>query len=253
MSAARARQPSTQQSRPTVSTRRPGETVLVGGAAGHVGRAATVLALDLLAPGGRVIVMAGLDQRPELPVGALYTRDARILGFAISNARTDELEEAARRINQLMTEGRCRRARSASCPLPRRQRPTDDSRRAGREVSGSYYARDDLTDCPTNSVVARGVKLLDPLLSDLTPHHLAVYWQYQVVRTIVDFGAAACFVVGSAFFFFASLALEADWLFLVGSVLFALKPTIDVVRSMHLNRLPGQGDGPAQRPPANAT
>lgn len=84
------------------------------------------------------------------------------------------------------------------------------------------------------------MKLLDPLLNDLTPHHLAVFWRYQVVRTLVDFGAAICFLIGSVFFFFTTTTLAADWLFLVGSILFAAKPTIDVVRSAHLRRLPGQ-------------
>ena len=97
------------------------------------------------------------------------------------------------------------------------------------------------------------MKLLDPHLADLTPAHMALFWRYQVVRTLVDFGAAVCFVIGSAFFFFRSTTTEADWLFLVGSILFALKPTIDVVRSLHLNRLPGQQDGPTRRSPARAT
>ncbi|MEO9139624.1 MAG: YrhK family protein [Jatrophihabitans sp.] len=83
------------------------------------------------------------------------------------------------------------------------------------------------------------MKLLDPLLEDLTPRHLEMYWHYQVVRTAVDFGAALCFVVGSVFFFFTSTTLAADWLFLIGSILFAAKPTIDIVRSMRLHRLPG--------------
>lgn len=82
------------------------------------------------------------------------------------------------------------------------------------------------------------MKLLHPSLEDLTPAHLELFWRYQVVRTAVDFGAAVCFVVGSAFFFFAALTRAADWLFLVGSVLFAMKPTIDLVRSFHLRRLP---------------
>jgi hypothetical protein len=82
------------------------------------------------------------------------------------------------------------------------------------------------------------MKLLDPALKDLSPRHLEVYWRYQIVRTAVDFGAATCFVVGSAFFFFASMARPADWLFLVGSILFAVKPTIDMIRSLHLRRLP---------------
>lgn len=142
-----------------------GETVLIAGAAGHVGRAAMTLAhgariiatasaadletcralgadvaldyrdpdladrlrdvapegvdvhldtsghhdLDLatglLAPRGRIVLMAGLGARPELPVGALYTRDAQIVGFAISSATTVELAAAAARINQLVADG----------------------------------------------------------------------------------------------------------------------------------------------------
>jgi len=83
--------------------------------------------------------------------------------------------------------------------------------------------------------------LLDPALRDLSPRHLELYWRYQVVRTGVDFGAALCFVVGSIFFFFASTDLVATWLFLIGSILFAIKPTIDMVRSLHLRRLPEDG------------
>lgn len=92
------------------------------------------------------------------------------------------------------------------------------------------------------------MKLLDPLLNDLSPHHLEIYWRYQVVRTAVDFGAAICFVVGSACFFFTSLTTEADWLFLVGSLLFAVKPTIDMVRSAHLRRLPADSTSGMRSP-----
>jgi hypothetical protein len=87
------------------------------------------------------------------------------------------------------------------------------------------------------------MKLLDPVLNDLTPRHVEIFWRYQVVRTGVDFGAATCFVVGSAFFFFASMTTPADCLFLLGSILFAIKPTIDMVRSLHLRRLPAPGSG----------
>ena len=87
------------------------------------------------------------------------------------------------------------------------------------------------------------MKLLDPVLNDLTPRHLEIFWRYQVVRTAVDFGAAICFVVGSTFFFFASMTTPADWLFLLGSIFFAIKPTIDMIRSLHLRRLPAPRDG----------
>ncbi len=96
-------------------------------------------------------------------------------------------------------------------------------------------------------------RLLDPALRDLSPRHLEVFWRYQVVRTGVDFGAALCFVVGSVLFFFEKTTLIATWFFLVGSVLFAIKPTIDVVRSVHLRRLPRDERATSrQRQPAAA-
>lgn len=85
------------------------------------------------------------------------------------------------------------------------------------------------------------MRILDPALKDLSPRHMEIFWRYQVVRTGVDFSAACCFVVGSVFFFYASMSFPADWLFLIGSLLFAVKPTIDMVRSLHLRRLPADG------------
>jgi hypothetical protein len=87
------------------------------------------------------------------------------------------------------------------------------------------------------------MRILDPILNNLTPRHHEIFWHYQVVRTGVDFSAATCFVAGSVCFFYPSLSVTADWLFLIGSILFAVKPTIDVVRSAHLSRLPADGAG----------
>lgn len=63
--------------------------------------------LPLMAKGGRVVVMAGLQgSEPTLPVGAMYTREITLHGFAISNAGVDDLALAARAINRLLAEGR---------------------------------------------------------------------------------------------------------------------------------------------------
>lgn len=43
-----------------------------------------------------------------LPAGALYTRDARLLGFAVSNASVTDLAQAAAAINRLLSEGRAK-------------------------------------------------------------------------------------------------------------------------------------------------
>lgn len=53
-------------------------------------------AVESLAMGGRLVAMVGLGGGPaSLPVSRLYTRDASIVGFAISNATTADLAEAA--------------------------------------------------------------------------------------------------------------------------------------------------------------
>lgn len=63
------------------------------------------LAADLASRRGRLVLMAGIGARPELPVGRIYTRDVTLTGFAISTATTGELAEAAERVNQLLAAG----------------------------------------------------------------------------------------------------------------------------------------------------
>ncbi len=66
------------------------------------------LAVPRLAHGGRVVLASGLGARPPLPVGGIYTRDAAITGFAISNASVDDLAAAAAVINRTLAAGRLR-------------------------------------------------------------------------------------------------------------------------------------------------
>jgi NADPH:quinone reductase-like Zn-dependent oxidoreductase len=62
-------------------------------------------AVDLLADGGRIVLMAGADQRLTLPAGPLYTHDRDILGFVISLASTADLAEAAAVLNDRLAAG----------------------------------------------------------------------------------------------------------------------------------------------------
>lgn len=66
------------------------------------GRVDLDLAVGLLAFRGRVVCIAGLQQRPALPVGPLYTRDGGIVGFAVSRAGVDELAAAARGVGRAL-------------------------------------------------------------------------------------------------------------------------------------------------------
>lgn len=75
------------------------------------------LAVGLMAPRGRIVLLAGMTARPELPVGAVYTHDLQLRGLAISAARVDELAAAAHRINQLVADGSLRPRAVEALPL----------------------------------------------------------------------------------------------------------------------------------------
>lgn len=60
-----------------------------------------------------------------------------------------------------------------------------------------------------------------------------IYTIYQLIYTLVDFGAAMLFLIGSVLFFYQSLQDPAIWCFVAGSVLFATKPTLRLVREVH--------------------
>ena len=59
----------------------------------------------------------------------------------------------------------------------------------------------------------------------------------EIAYTVVDFSAAALFVIGSFLFFDESTTYVATWLFVVGSVLFGLRPTIKLYREITYFRL----------------
>jgi NADPH:quinone reductase-like Zn-dependent oxidoreductase len=75
------------------------------------------VSIALLAHGGRLILMAALDARPPLPVGAVYTRDASLRGFAISNASVVDLADAAATINRMLASRRLRARIGVRLPL----------------------------------------------------------------------------------------------------------------------------------------
>ncbi len=60
------------------------------------------------------------------------------------------------------------------------------------------------------------------------------YALYEIAYTAVDFSAALSFIVGSIMFFSEDWMVPGTWLFLVGSILFACKPSIRLWREIHL-------------------
>jgi NADPH2:quinone reductase len=55
--------------------------------------------ISLMAPRGRIILMAGRTARPEFPVGPFYVKDLRLIGFAMFNASPEEQRAAAEAMN----------------------------------------------------------------------------------------------------------------------------------------------------------
>ncbi|MDF0602666.1 YrhK family protein [Psychromarinibacter sp. C21-152] len=68
-------------------------------------------------------------------------------------------------------------------------------------------------------------------------HTRRVYAMFELVYTCVDFSAAVCFFVGSVLFFWQETETAAIWLFVVGSLLFAAKPSLRLAREIKLARM----------------
>lgn len=85
------------------------------------------------------------------------------------------------------------------------------------------------------------MKLFDHRLRALSDHHAEIVQQYEFVRTLIEFLAAVCFIIGSVFFFYPAWVYAGTWLFVIGSVFFAVRPTVRLLLELHLVRLPVQG------------
>lgn len=75
--------------------------------------------------------------------------------------------------------------------------------------------------------------LFQPDAHTRSDSHRRVYAAYEVAHTIIDFLAAMLFLVGSVMFFYPRIENPAIWCFVVGSVCFALSPTLRLVRELH--------------------
>jgi NADPH2:quinone reductase len=73
--------------------------------------------IDMMAPRGRIILMAGRQARPDFPLGTFYTKDLAILGFAMFNASPDEQRECATALNDLFVRSGWHPAVGLTLPL----------------------------------------------------------------------------------------------------------------------------------------
>lgn len=74
------------------------------------------------------------------------------------------------------------------------------------------------------------MRLFNPDNHTRSAEHKRIYAYCELAYTIVDVSAALLFVIGSILFFSDSTTYVGTWLFLVGSVLFGLRPTIKLYR-----------------------
>jgi len=74
-------------------------------------------AVDLLAPRGRIILMAGREARPIFPVGPFYIKGCSMHGFAMFNATPDEQRTSATDINRWLASGRLKAIIARQFPL----------------------------------------------------------------------------------------------------------------------------------------
>jgi NADPH2:quinone reductase len=71
----------------------------------------------LLAPRGRMILMAGRQAQPIFPVGGFYTKNLSLFGFAMFNATPQEQRECAEDINRWLSEKKLRPLVGKTFPL----------------------------------------------------------------------------------------------------------------------------------------
>jgi NADPH2:quinone reductase len=75
------------------------------------------LAVELMSPRGRMILMAGRDARPEFPVGPFYVKECSLHGFVMFKATAVEMRAAADEINHWMVGGKLQANIATTLPL----------------------------------------------------------------------------------------------------------------------------------------
>ncbi len=81
------------------------------------------------------------------------------------------------------------------------------------------------------------MQLFNPDTRNRSEMHKRLYAYCELAYTVVDFSAAALFVIGSILFFQEATTYVGTWLFLVGSVQFGLRPSIKLYREIMFLRL----------------
>lgn len=75
------------------------------------------MAVNLMAPRGRIIVMAGSGGNATLPLGPFYNKECSLLGFTLNRAHPDELKAYSAIINRALQEKQLVARIAATMPL----------------------------------------------------------------------------------------------------------------------------------------
>ncbi|MEM8571874.1 MAG: YrhK family protein [Pseudomonadota bacterium] len=81
------------------------------------------------------------------------------------------------------------------------------------------------------------MRLFHPQNRTQSERHARLFAAYEIAFTLVDFSAAILFIIGSILFFNEATVVAGTWMFLIGSVFFACKPTIRLAREIHYWRM----------------
>ncbi len=87
-------------------------------------------AIGLMAPRGRMIVMAGRDARPMFPVGPFYLKNLSLYGFTIFGAPPEEQRACMEKILPWLATGKSKPVSTACCRWRKRRRPTSYKKKA---------------------------------------------------------------------------------------------------------------------------
>ncbi|WP_039074588.1 MULTISPECIES: YrhK family protein [Bacillus] len=60
--------------------------------------------------------------------------------------------------------------------------------------------------------------------------------RYKILYTVNDFIIGALFLVGSFFFFYEQFKSAGTWLFVIGSLLLLIRPTIRLIHDVHYHK-----------------
>ncbi len=81
------------------------------------------------------------------------------------------------------------------------------------------------------------MQLFNPDNHTRSAEHRRIYAIHELAYTINDVGAALLFIIGSVLFFNKATVDAGTWLFLIGSIMFGIRPLIKLVREVRYMRL----------------